>query len=108
MATRLYVGNLSYGTTEETLREEIMKASPEGLVDFKLVIDKTTGQSKGFGFAEMANEEEAAKVIQELNNKDIDGRKLTVNEARPMSDAPRGGNNGGFRGNDRGNFRSNR
>lgn len=100
MATRLYVGNLSYDTTQEGLTEAFMQVSPEGTVKVDLVIDKISGRSKGFAFADMANEEEAAKAIQALNNKDLDGRKLVVNEARPKTDAPRGGNGGGFRSND--------
>ncbi len=93
MAKRLYVGGLSYGTTEEGLKEAFSQA---GTVDKATVItDKMTGRSRGFGFVEMANDEEAEKAIEMWNDKELDGRKLTVNEARPLEErAPR---RGGFR-----------
>ncbi|MEK7610140.1 MAG: RNA-binding protein [Patescibacteria group bacterium] len=93
MAKKLYVGGLSYGTTEATLREHFTQA---GTVDTATVImDKMTGRSKGFGFVEMTNDEEAQNAISMLNGKELEGRKLTVNEARPLEPrAPRNG--GGF------------
>jgi len=108
MATRLYVGNLAYKTTEEQIKEEFTRLFPEVEVPFSLVIDRDSRQSKGFGFAELATPEEAEKAIKELNGLEIDGRKLVVNEARPRSEAPRGGNGGnGGRGGDRGGYRGN-
>ena len=101
MAKKLYVGGLSYNTTEATLRETFAAA---GTVETATIImDKMTNRSKGFGFVEMATEEEAQKAIAELNGKELDGRTLTVNEAKPMEPrAPRTG--GGFGGGNRGGF----
>ena len=77
MASKLYVGGLSYSTTSETLREYFAQC---GTVESAAVItDKFSGQSRGFGFVEMATAEEAQRAISELNGKDLDGRKLTVN-----------------------------
>ncbi len=91
MAKKLYVGNLSYGTTDsdlQTMFEEF------GSVESAQVIsDRDTGRSKGFGFVEMGNDQEAQSAIKGLNGKEIDGRALTVNEARPRED--RGGRSGG-------------
>ena len=100
MAKKLYVGGLSYGTTEDALREYFSAA---GTVDSAMIIiDKMSGRSKGFGFVEMATEEEAQAAIEMFNGKEFDGRTITVNEARPMEDRPprsggfnRGGNGGG-------------
>jgi RNA recognition motif-containing protein len=84
MAKRLFVGNLSWDTTDETLRNAFAAI---GTVESASVItDKVSGRSKGFGFVEMVTDEEAAKAITELNGKQIDGREVTVNEARPMTD----------------------
>ncbi|MCX6723933.1 MAG: RNA-binding protein [Candidatus Staskawiczbacteria bacterium] len=101
MAKKLYVGGLSYNTTEATLRETFAAA---GTVETATIImDKMTNRSKGFGFVEMATEEEAKKAIEMLNGKELDGRTLTVNEAKPMEPrAPRTG--GGFGGGSRGGF----
>ena len=99
MAKKLYVGGLSYNTTEATLRDTFAAA---GTVETATIImDKMTNRSKGFGFVEMATEEEAKKAIETINGKELDGRTLTVNEAKPMEPrAPRTGgyNNGGNRG----------
>lgn len=88
MAKRLYIGGLSYSTTDDALRSNFEKA---GKVESATVImDKMTGRSKGFGFVEMGTDEEAQKAIEMFNDKDFDGRKITVNEARPMAErAPR-------------------
>ena len=92
MAKRLYVGNLSYSTTDEILKELFAQA---GAVESATVItDKFSGRSKGFGFIEMSSDEEADKAIEMLNGKDLDGRNLNVSEARPM--APRTERRGGF------------
>ena len=94
MATKLYVGNLSFRTTSEDLREAFAKV---GAVESATVIeDRDTGRSRGFGFVEMATPEEAAAAIEEFNGKDLGGRNLTVNEAKPRAD--RGGGGGGGRG----------
>ena len=87
MAKKLYVGNLSYNMTEETLKETFSAA---GSVDSAIIIkDKMSGRSKGFGFVEMSSDEEAIKAIEMFNGKELDGRALTVNEARPMEERPR-------------------
>ena len=100
MAKKLYVGVLSYDTTEATLRSTFEAA---GTVESAaIIIDKMTNRSKGFGFVEMATEEEAQKAIETLNGKELDGRTLTVNEAKPME--PRAPRTGGFGGGNRGGF----
>ncbi|MDO8676712.1 MAG: RNA-binding protein [Candidatus Azambacteria bacterium] len=87
MAKKLYVGNLSYDMTEDSLRDTFSQA---GTVDSAIIIkDKMSGRSKGFGFVEMSSDEEAGKAIEMLNGKELDGRALTVNEARPMEERPR-------------------
>ncbi len=87
MAKKLYVGNLSYNMTEDTLKETFSAA---GSVDSAIIIkDKMSGRSKGFGFVEMSTDEEAQKAIEMFNGKELDGRALTVNEARPMEERPR-------------------
>jgi len=98
MAKKLYVGSLSYDTNDQGLRDAFAKA---GTVESATVImDKMSGRSKGFGFVEMSTDEEAQKAIEMWNGKELDGRRLTVNEARPMEPrAPRreGGYGGGSR-----------
>ena len=101
MAKKLYVGGLSYNTTEATLRDTF--AAVGAVETATIIIDKMTNRSKGFGFVEMATDEDAQKAIAQLNGKELDGRTLTVNEARPMEPrAPRTG--GGFGGGSRGGF----
>jgi RNA recognition motif-containing protein len=91
MATKLYVGNLSFKTTGDDLREYFSQA---GEVESASIIeDRETGRSRGFGFVEMATAEGAAAAIEQFNGKDLNGRNLTVNEARPKTD--RGGGGGG-------------
>ena len=101
MAKKLYVGGLSYNTTDATLKDTFAQA---GTVESAtIIIDKMTNRSKGFGFVEMATDEEAKKAIETVNGTELDGRTLTVNEARPMEPrAPRTG--GGFGGGSRGGF----
>jgi len=120
MAAKLYVGGLSYSTTSETLREYFAQC---GTVESASVItDKFSGQSRGFGFVEMATSEEAQRAISELNGKDLDGRKITVNVSNPRAPGsgggrgpggprggggggrPGGGRGGGFGGGDRGAY----
>jgi len=82
MAKKLYVGGIPYTSTQESLKEMFSQC---GTVESAIIInDKMTGRSKGFGFVEMSTDEEAEKAIAELNGKDLDGRTITVNEARPM------------------------
>jgi cold-inducible RNA-binding protein len=96
MGTKLYVGNLSFRTTSEELREAFAAA---GTVESASVIeDRDTGRSRGFAFVEMATPEEAAAAIEQFNGKDFGGRNLTVNEARPREDRGGGGGRGGYRG----------
>jgi len=97
MAKKLFVGGLSYETTENTLKETFSKA---GTVESAvIIIDKISGRSKGFGFVEMSSEEEAQKAIEMFNGKELDGKNITVNEARPMEPRPR---QGGFQRGGRG------
>ena len=93
MAKKLYVGGLPYSATGESLKEMF---SQVGTVETATIImDKMSGRSKGFGFVEMSTEEEAKKAIETLNGKDVEGRSLTVAEARPMeARAPGGGGYG--------------
>lgn len=83
----IYVGNLSFNTTEEQLKEAFTEF---GAVDKAVIIkDRETGRAKGFGFVEMPNADEAQKAIADLNGKDFLGRALNVNEAKPREDKPR-------------------
>ena len=88
----IYVGNLSYDTGNEELREAF---APFGQVDdARVVEDKYTNRSRGFGFVEMANDAEARKAIEEMNGTSLQGRDITVNEARPREDRGSRGNSG--------------
>lgn len=92
---KLYVGNLSFSTTDSELKDAF---SAFGTVDSVSVInDRETGRSKGFGFVEMNNDEEAKAAIEGMNGKELGSRTLRVSEARPKEDRPRGGNRGGNR-----------
>lgn len=93
MAKKLYVGNLSYSTTEDDLREAFAKIGE--VQSATLIIDQTNGRSKGFGFVEMASDDDAAKAISEMNGSTLFDRTITVNEARPKTDRPRSGGYGG-------------
>lgn len=97
MSTKLYVGNLSFHLTSDDLQEHFAQA---GTVESaKVIEDRDTGRSRGFGFVEMASEEEAQAAIEQFNGEDFDGRSLVVNEARPREDrGGRGGGRGGNRG----------
>src|SRR6516164_5222390 len=93
MGNRLYVGNLSYGTTDATLRQMF---EAHGTVNSaQIIMDRDTGRSKGFGFVEMGSDQEAQAAIQALNGQQVDGRALTVNEARPKAEGGGGGGRGG-------------
>ena len=98
MAMKLYVGNLSFQTSSEDLQQLFAQA---GTVESATVVeDRDTGRSRGFGFVEMASKEEGDKAIQQFNGTDLNGRNLTVNEARPREDrGNRGGGRGGYGGN---------
>jgi len=86
MAKKLYVGSLSYSTTNDGLKEAF---SQFGTVESAVVItDRDSGRSKGFGFVEMTTDEEAAAAIEGLNGKELDGREIAVNEARPKEERP--------------------
>lgn len=87
MAKKLYVGGLSYNTTQQVLQDTFAKAGQ--VTSATIIMDRMTGRSKGFGFVEMANDSEAQAAIDMFNGKDLDGRALTVNEARPMEERPR-------------------
>ena len=96
LATKLYVGNLSFRTTSEELRDAFASV---GTVESASVIeDRETGRSRGFAFVEMATPEEAAAAIEAFNGKDFGGRNLTVNEAKPRTDRGGGGGRGGYGG----------
>ncbi len=99
MNKKLYVGNLSYGLSQDELQKAFAQCGP--VVSAKIIMDHATGRSKGFAFVEMETEEGAQKAIAELDGKEVGGRALRVSEAKPQEDRPRGG--GGFnRGGDRG------
>jgi cold-inducible RNA-binding protein len=81
LATKLYVGNLNYDVNDEQLGELFAQAG--NVVSAKVITDRYSGRSKGFGFVEMGSEEESKKAIEMLNEKDFQGRNIIVNEARP-------------------------
>ena len=91
MGSRLYVGNLSFDITEDSLRTTL-EAGGGTCKDIHIVTDRETGRPRGFAFAEMSNDAEAQAVIQTMDGKELDGRNLTVNEAKPR---PAGGGRGG-------------
>ena len=109
MATKLYVGGLPYSTQEDALRALFAQAGT--VTSAVIIMDKMSGRSKGFGFVEMSNDEEAQKAVSMFNDQEFEGRKLTVNEARPMEARPprtggySGGSNGGYGGGNRGGRR---
>ncbi len=107
MATKLFVAGLSYDMTDDELRN--LFADYGTVTSAQIITDRETRRSKGFGFVEMSTEEESKNAIQGLNGKDMNGRPLTVNEARPREDRPQrsfgGGNNRDNRGNLGNNFR---
>ena len=98
MAKKLYVGGLSYGTTDASLQQGFAQAGT--VASATVIVDRMSGRSKGFGFVEMSTDEEALKAIEMFDGKEFDGRTIRVNEARPMEERPprRGGfNRGGGR-----------
>lgn len=95
MKNKLFVGNLSFDTTENDLQDAF--AAHGTVVEANLMVDRMTGRARGFGFVTMSTPEEAQKAIDALNGKDVGGRALTVNVARPREDRPGGGGGGGGR-----------
>lgn len=97
MAAKLFVGGLSWDTTEDTLRNHFAQVGP--VASAQVITDKFTGKSRGFGFVEMTNPDDAQKAIADLNGSQLDGRSIVVNEAKPMAPREnRGGGGGGYRG----------
>jgi RNA recognition motif-containing protein len=97
MSTKLYVGNLAFQTTSQELQELFAQA---GTVESASVVeDRDTGRSRGFAFVEMSTKEEAASAIEQFNGKEVGGRALKVNEAKPRENRGGGGGRGGFGGN---------
>ncbi len=96
MATKLYVGNLSYQTTDQQLNDLFSEAG--NVSSAQVVTDRYTGQARGFGFVEMASEDEAQQAIAAINGRNIDGRALVVNESRPREGGGGGGSRGGSGG----------
>jgi len=94
MGRRLYVGNLSYGTTEIDLRDLFAQAGT--VADTKVVMDRETGRPRGFAFVEMSTDQEAVQAIEQFNGREVDGRAINVNEAQERSGG--GGSRGGFGG----------
>lgn len=111
MATKLYVGGLPYSTQEDALKDLFAQAG--SVTSAVIIMDKMSGRSKGFGFVEMGSDEEAQAAVSQFNGQEFEGRKLTVNEARPMEARPPrtggsggyGGGNGGYGGGNRGGRR---
>jgi RNA recognition motif-containing protein len=102
MGKKIYVGNLTYGVTDSTLEQMF---APHGAVQSaQVIMDRDTGRSKGFGFVEMGSDQEAQGAIAAMNGKEVDGRSLTVNEAKPREDRGGGGGGRGGYGGGRGGY----
>jgi cold-inducible RNA-binding protein len=95
MSSKLFVGNLSFNTTENDLNDAF--AAHGTVVETNLMMDRATGRPRGFGFVTMSSAEEAQKAIDALNGKELDGRALTVNVAKPREERAPGGGGGGRR-----------
>ncbi len=93
MIMNIYVGNLSYNATEETIRQAFESFGQ--VISARIIKDKYTGQSKGFGFVEMLEQSQAQAAIKSLNGKELLGKQMSVNEARPRTDQGRSGGQGG-------------
>lgn len=100
MSTKLFVGNLSYNTTENDLHDAF--AAHGTVVEANLMVDRMSGRSRGFAFVTMSSPEEAQRAIEAMHGASLDGRNLTVNIARPREERPPGGGGGGGGGRDRG------
>ena len=96
MAKRLFVGSLPFSTTDDQLAQ--LFASAGTVASAKVIVDKFSGRSKGFGFVEMSSDDEANKAIETLNGSDMGGRNIVVNEARPRAERPQRPRGGGFGG----------
>jgi cold-inducible RNA-binding protein len=92
MASKLYVGGLAYAVNDDQLKEFF--SSCGSVVSAQVIVDRDSNQSKGFGFVEMSSDDEAEKAIKELNGKELEGRSIMVNAARPREERPRGSFNG--------------
>ena len=101
MAIKLFVGSLSWGVNDDMLSDYFSQVGT--VVSAKVIVDRDSNRSKGFGFVEMSSDEEAKAAIDKLNGTELDGRPITVNEARPREEKPRNsyGSSGGY-GNNRG------
>ena len=88
MGTKLYVGSLAYSVNDDQLKQ--LFAAAGTVTSAQVIVDRDSNQSKGFGFVEMSSDNEAKEAIKQLNDKEIDGRKIVVNEARAKEDRPRG------------------
>ncbi len=96
MSNKLYVGQLPYSVDSESLQSHFSTVGQ--VVSAKVITDRDSGRSKGFGFVEMGTEEDAQKAIEQLNGKDFNGRNINVSVAKPQESRPRGGGGGGGRG----------
>src|SRR5215467_11193408 len=103
MNTKLFVGNLSFNTTEDDLQDAFAAHGVVTRAD--LMTDRVTGRPRGFAFVTMSSPEEAQKAIDAMNGANLDGRNLTVNEARPKEERGGGGSRGGRPGGNRGGYR---
>lgn len=101
MSTKIYIGNLPYSVTDATLESNFSEFGP--VTSAKIMMDRDTGRSKGFGFVEMASEEAAQAAIQGLNGMSVDGRSIIVNLARPREEGGRSGGGQEFRASNRSN-----
>jgi RNA recognition motif-containing protein len=104
MSTKLFVGNLSFNTTENDLQDAF--AAHGTVVEANLMVDRVSGRPRGFGFVTMGSPEEAQKAIEAMNGASLDGRNLTVNIARPKEERPYGGGGGGGQRRDFGGSRN--
>ena len=96
MSTKLFVGNLSFNATENQLQD--LFSAHGNVIEVDVIMDKFSGRPRGFAFVTMESKEAADAAVQALNGKDVDGRALTVNEARPREERPRSGGGGGYGG----------
>lgn len=92
MATKLFIGSLAWATNDDSLKDFFSQAGT--VVSANVIVDRETNRSKGFGFVEMSSDEEAKAAVEQLNGKDLDGRPIVVNEARPREERPRDGGGG--------------
>ena len=103
MGNKLYVGNLPFSTTDDSLRETFGQCGT--VTDVMIALDRQTGRSRGFGFVTFSTDEEANAAVSKFHGTDMDGRTIQVNEARPREERPQGGGGGGYRGGGGGGYR---